>query len=208
MNREEYAATVGQKRGIVKVLFVSSHIEQRCCVSALGRHLHQAAVSRREDNDPVSSPACGSGSAEHVGQIGYRSSSRAGAGHLPHLFSNHISEVGAIGGPERVRRVLSVWNFARFQAIQIADPQPVVTHISDTLCIRRNAVLVIEAAIQRGNLKFHFAEREFGCDRAKQPQAYAAQHERQRNTGNPEQSIPKRRRLVANSHFRRVFRSA
>src|SRR5437762_10615109 len=115
MNREEYAATVRQKRGIVKVLFVSSHFEQRRCVSALGRHLHQAAVSRREDNDPVSSPACGSGTRELIGQIGYRRSSRAGAGNLPHLFSDHISEVGAIGGPERVRGVLSVWNFTRFQ---------------------------------------------------------------------------------------------
>src|SRR5437016_2177848 len=102
MNREEYAATVGQKRGSVKVLFVSSHIEQQCGISALSCHLHQAAVSRGEDNGPVIPPACGSGSAEYVGQISYGRSPRAGAGHLPHLFSDHISEVSAVRRPERV----------------------------------------------------------------------------------------------------------
>src|SRR5438105_8229835 len=112
---------------------------------------------------------------------------------LPHLFSDHISEVSAIRGPERVRRVLSVWNFARFQAVQIADPQPVVTHISNALCIRRNAVLVIEAAIQCGNLKFQFAERNFGTDWAKQPHARAAENERQCNRGSPKESFPKGR---------------
>ena len=97
MNSEQHPATIRQNRGVMKVSFVRSHIEQRNRVTSLGRHLHQSAVSRREDNGPVRSPARGSGAAENVRQISYGRSSRADVGHLPHLFSNHISDVSTFG---------------------------------------------------------------------------------------------------------------